>query len=85
MQRHCVFTYTELCRQGQRAIVSLRWYTDKGGVNAELDRLTIEVVPARREIVQIRGKLNARATEEQMKTVRHWAGDLGLVIAERWC
>lgn len=82
-QGHCVFTYTSHCIEGRSCIVSLRWFavssiSDSG--TKEVDRLTIEVSPARREVVQIRGPRNRRATNAQMDIVRIWAGDRGLTI-----
>lgn len=82
-QRHCVLTYTSLCLQGRSRIVSLRWFGVVDHVEIptrELSRLTLEVSPAQRSIVQIRGKMNRGATEEEMRAVRHWAGDQGLKI-----
>jgi len=82
-QGHCVFTYTGRCLQGTSIIVSLRWFavaslSDSG--TQEVERLTIEVSPARREIVQIRGPKNRLPSDLQMNVVRLWAGDSGLQI-----
>jgi len=82
-QGHCVYTYTSHCLAGRSSIVSLRWFavssiSDSG--TKEIDRLTVEVLPAKREIVQIRGPKNRRATDAQMDVVRLWAGDRGLII-----
>jgi hypothetical protein len=79
VQKHCVYTYTSLCLQGRSTIVSLRWFA-YGHETELLDRLTIEVSVAHREIVQIRGKLNRCASEEEMKVVRLWASEVGLKI-----
>ncbi len=79
-QRHCVFSYIEMCVTGSRTIVSLRWYQMNSGLSLQ-DRLTIEVQTSTRQVVQIRGKLNRRATKEEMVAVRLWAGDQGLRIA----
>ena len=77
-QRHCVFSYTSDCTSGQSAIVSLRWFAlDIEHVPA---RLTLEVNRHIRCVEQIRGRMNRRATEEEMKVVRAWAGDHGLSI-----
>jgi hypothetical protein len=84
VQRHCVFTYTSRCLQGLSRIVSIRWYAlaadDAEGL--EVTRLTLEISPDRRAIVQIRGKANRRASREEMEVVRRWAGEQGLVIGE---
>lgn len=82
-QRHCVYTYTEQCLSGRTCIVSLRWYAVASRAEVashELERITVEVSPSTRRVVQIRGRLNRRATEEEMKGIRHWAGVHGLRI-----
>lgn len=86
-QRHCVGTYAGLCASGKCLIVSLRWYISVGGATDELiqhldRRLTMEVRLADRTVVQIRGRCNQRAAIEEMKAVRHWAGEQGLRIAQ---
>lgn len=83
VQRHCVYSYAGMCASGRCAIVSLRWYAVAGEMPEEraFCRLTLEVSPARREVVQIRGKSNRRATDDEMRIVRLWAGDHGLTIA----
>jgi hypothetical protein len=82
-QRHCVFTYTDMCLQGRCSIVSLRWYEDLEDDRAprELSRITVEVSTHARAIVQIRGNMNRPATEEEMKGIRLWAGAQGLRIS----
>lgn len=82
-QRHCVYTYTDQCLHGRSCIVSLRWYEEFSGDIApprELSRLTVEISPASRRIVQVRGKMNRLATAEEMKGLRLWAGVHGLRI-----
>jgi hypothetical protein len=84
-QRHCVYSYTMQCIHNMSRIVSIRWYI--GAELVEMHRLTVEVSPSRRAIVQIRGILNRMVTEEEMKVVRLWAGAKGLEIdhwASRW-
>jgi hypothetical protein len=83
VQRHCVYSYAGMCASGRSAIVSLRWYAVVGDLPAVHDfcRLTLEVNPAHREVVQIRGKMNRRATTDEMKIVRLWAGEHGLTIS----
>lgn len=83
VQHHCVFTYTSKCMQGVCRIVSIRWLAlpgSAGGPTVEKARLTLEIAVARREIVQIRGKANRWATNDEMNFVRMWAGDMGLLI-----
>lgn len=83
VQRHCVFTYTSRCVQGLTRIVSVRWY-DAGpfseGPPREAFRLTLEIAPASGTIVQIRGRQNRRAADEEMEVLRKYAGDNGLRI-----
>lgn len=84
-QRHCVFTYTEACRIRSSRIISMRWYseaTQEETSNPKHGRLTMEVWPSLREVAQIRGKLNRMPTPEELKVVRHWAGELGLKVSE---
>ncbi len=84
-QRNCVFTYVSNCVSADSAIFSLRAHSgyvamcDKNSqepamekVN-EIYRLTIEVAPQRREIVQIKARLNNSADDEQLKIVKDWA------------
>lgn len=78
--RHCVFTYQDQCLSGKCTIVSLRWYRQTEGLSLQ-ERITLEVNLANRQVVQIRGKANRRATAEEMKVVRQFAGDQGLRIA----
>jgi hypothetical protein len=75
-QRHCVGTYTTNCVEGFSRIVSLRFYAG----DAELTRLTIEIKPKERQVVQIRGTGNRHATDDERKAIRRWAGDHGLVL-----
>jgi hypothetical protein len=85
VQKHCVFSYVGDCLSGSCRIVSLRTYSAARGEDGsivELDRLTLEINPASREIVQIRGKLNRLVTHEEMKILRHWAGVQGLKFSE---
>lgn len=82
-QRHCVFSYASACGQGYSRIVSMRWMVPAAnalGVE-ELNRLTLEIHPRDRAIVQIRGRQNRGATDEEMKIIRLWAGEHGLVTA----
>lgn len=75
-QRHCVFTYTHGCVQGYERIVSMRF----SGPCREVSRLTIEIWPKSKTVVQVRGFANREPTEEEMKVVRRWAGDHGLTL-----
>ncbi len=73
--RHCVGTYAARAKAGDVVIF---------GVTVDVDgqrrkrTLTIEVRPTTREIVQVRGKTNRRATDVERGIVRAWAQDNGL-------
>jgi hypothetical protein len=84
-QRHCVFGYTYACTSGYCRIVSMRWLSKldaSDGSAIEFDRLTLEIRTRDRAIVQIRGKLNRRATNEEMAVVKQWAGAHGLLVLD---
>lgn len=72
-QRHCVFTYCDRCINNLSRIVSFRWSMD----DVELTRITVEVSPGRRQVAQIRGHMNRRATDDELKIVATWAGEVG--------
>jgi hypothetical protein len=87
-QKHCVYSYVQWCVAGRSAIFSLRCYhkggggyTYDGGVlwdpKSELARVTIEV-NSQRDVVQVRGPLNCKPSDEEKKVLRQWAGEKGL-------
>ena len=76
-QHHCVFLYSDGCARGRVCVFSLRW--NYAGIVAR-HRVTVEVDPQRRMIVQIRGQLNRPATDDEMSVVKLWAAEVGLVI-----
>ena len=63
--RHCVASYAARCAAGHSAIVSARFDDER--------RLTIEVEPRTRRIVQVRGFENRQATEEEWEVISCWA------------
>lgn len=67
--RHCVSSYSHSCHTGRCSI----WAMDKLDNTGKEKQLTIEVVNASRTITQVRGKFNAKATEQQMKVIQRWA------------
>jgi hypothetical protein len=89
-QRHCVYSYVQMCVAGRSAIFSLRSYPkvvadydaegavvwDRSG-SLERSRVTVEV-NNRREVVQVRGPMNRPPTDEERRFLRHWAGEKGL-------
>ncbi|OWP61557.1 hypothetical protein CDA63_18755 [Hymenobacter amundsenii] len=68
-QKHCVSSYAYSCLRGRCGIFSLRLH----GARA----LTVEVRP-NRQIVQIRGRENRAATEQERYWLTQWASKAGL-------
>jgi len=77
--KHCVSTYFQACKNGAASIWSLRELRQSG---QWYSRLTIEVRPNLRSIVQIRGRFNARPSREEMEVVTQWAEREGLHLQE---
>jgi hypothetical protein len=87
-QRHCVYGYVDRCMHGGSAIFSLRKYTKEivnydeenqpvyGGTN-EQGRLTIEINPGTRQMVQVRGPLNRASEKDEREILKLWAGQYG--------
>lgn len=73
---HCVFTYRNNCMLHDEIIYSLQQQILP---NRYERLLTIEVHKNR--IIQIRGKYNRRATEEEMEVIKHWADESSFRIA----
>jgi hypothetical protein len=73
--RHCVATYTGLCRRGTSSIWSLRQHIVRadGTLRPGASVLTIEVWPQRAAIVQLRGRRNSAASGTPLAVVRAWA------------
>jgi len=84
VQKHCVYSYTQCCVSGDARIFSMRFksVSEDGHIGEELSRLTLEVDPRMREIVQVRGRLNSRADAEQEPWLRRWAADHGLKLCD---
>jgi len=75
--RHCVGGYSQLCAAGRSSIWALALEIDK----ISNRRVTIEVRPKTRQVVQIRGKFNRDPDPEEQTVLRHWAGEAGLSFA----
>lgn len=75
--RHCVAGYFEHCRRKISSIWSLRELTHDG---QWVSRVTIEIRPGNREIVQIRARLNAAPSVQHMERIRVWAEREGLAL-----
>lgn len=64
-QKHCVASYSSECQRGRASIWSLRCN--------RRPTLTIEVRPAIKTIVQVKGKCNRSPKKEELKIIRQWA------------
>ncbi len=73
--RHCVGTYAERARRGEVIIFGVG--VAVGGSPAKR-ALTIEVRPATRSIIQVRGKGNRQPSDIERGIVRCWAQEQGL-------
>ncbi len=79
---HCVYSYADRAAQGACHIFTLEEYRRvEDGWDEVIKHLTIEVTP-KREIVQIRGKYNARPTREERAVLKEWARKLSLEIRD---
>jgi hypothetical protein len=76
---NCVGSYADACASGRSSIWSLRWRERTGNY---VSRCTIEVNPASRKIVQIRGRGSAPLQLEQ-PMIEEWSAQAGLTIP-RW-
>ena len=76
-QRHCVFSYTRWCISGQTRIVSFRWMAE----GACIERVTVEVDTRLKQVVQAKGRLNRRPSEDEISVIRRWARDNGLCVS----
>lgn len=85
-QKHCVYGYVERCAEGFTYIFTMRSEYNGTWDNAEDvakynsflgSTITIEV-SKNRSIVQVRGRFNRRATEEEQKIIKLWAAEKGL-------
>lgn len=90
-QKHCVFSYVGSCAAGHCNIFSLRGYIKNSASMDVLEpeylkanemfRVTVEM--RNRRIVQIRGKLNSSAAQNEKQVLRLWAGEHGITI-DKW-
>lgn len=76
-QRHCVAGYQKMCETGSSSIWSLRTQRDGGKPKR---RLTIELAPGSRRVLQIRGRGNRPPQEAELHWVRQWVEQEGLVV-----
>lgn len=79
---HCVYSYAWSCEKGQSSIWSLRRKrTDAGGAEErEERRVTVEIRPMARQIVQARGSRNRPPTESEWRILDAFAREASLKI-----
>jgi hypothetical protein len=78
---HCVYSYARAIETGLCAIWTLTLRNDTG----HWRRLTIEVRPSLRQIVQARGRFNARAEPRDLLALEAWATRNRLTLSlGRW-
>jgi hypothetical protein len=77
--KHCVASYARSCAQRQCSI----WTMELERAEGTEKLLTIEVRPAARAIVQIRGKYNRLPTEQERRIIRLWASQAKLSVSRR--
>ena len=75
---HCVYSYA---RQIQSGLCSI-WTLTLEDATGHWRRLTIEVRPELHQIVQARGRWNARPEARDVLALREWAGSNTLTIAD---
>lgn len=75
--RHCVASYALMCANGKTAIFSMRKYL---GTELLETLATIEVNISLKRIMQAKGKLNKKVSEEALKHMNEWARREGLMI-----
>ncbi|WP_414660129.1 PcfJ domain-containing protein [Horticoccus sp. 23ND18S-11] len=66
-QHHCVASYAARCAAGHSAIVSFRWNDQR--------RVTIEIDPRSRRVVQCRGPYNREASAEEQSVIGLWVAE----------
>jgi len=79
--RHCVSSYAHSCQSGRCSIWSLEKISSEGKERL----LTLEVSTSTKQIVQARGKFNAKATVQELNIVQRWATSSGLSFSSYLC
>ena len=77
--RHCVASYDRVCRRGVCTLWSMRCFDAAG----EERRLTIDVLPRSRYVLEALGPCNRRATDEERAILSLWAQRESLQLARR--
>jgi hypothetical protein len=78
VMQHCVARYIGRCMRRQSSIWTVKRTTQDRAVRV----LTIEVAPATKAIVQVKGRKNAPPTPAQAAIVRSWATQEGLTLPD---
>jgi len=79
--RHCVGRYWRRCSKGNSAVFSLSQYPLEMEPGRMIPRLTIEVHPATRRVVQVRGRWNRPPDPFERNLIRIWAERNQLKVA----
>jgi len=79
--KHCVRSYVTSCKAGRCSIWSLQRESQIQGIE---HRVTIEVSPHQKSIVQMKGHANRKPTTQEVDVVRDWAVRNGLSYG-RYC
>jgi len=74
--KHCVASYASSCAKGHSSI----WSMELEQSSVVEKRVTIEVNPGTRQVVQIRGKLNRHPNQQELNIIRRWATAAKLVL-----
>ncbi len=74
--KHCVASYVSSCAKGQSSI----WSMELEQSSVVEKRVTIEVNPGTRHIVQVRGKLNRHPNQQELNIIRRWTTESKLVL-----
>ncbi|MEZ5163650.1 MAG: PcfJ domain-containing protein [Fimbriimonadaceae bacterium] len=78
---HCVGSYASDCAENSSRILSVKFFPMKGKRAGQmLDRLTMEVNPKTKHIVQVKGKQNRNPRLDEMEIIDFWASENGIRI-----
>lgn len=79
--RNCVSSYRRRCETGTSALFSLRCQDPRHAEKDPVRQLTLEIHPAKRRIVQIRGKWNRFPSARERELISAWASWNDLTLA----
>lgn len=75
---HCVSSYAYSCKIGRTSI----WAMDREIHSVRTRHVTIELLNKEKRIVQVRGKRNRFATDQEKKIIRRWAASMGYTLSK---